>query len=168
MNKKKRRALRLAKTVLIRSAYERGGCGECRACCEALGVMELGKPYWRACQYQCETGCAIYPARPKSCWSFYCSYLMGDTPADPEYHPDNLGLLICLDTGHTVANEIVGVVLDVWEIRHGALAANQWVEQLAKSIAARHGCITVFFWPFGQIPRNWIECRLQETTAERL
>jgi hypothetical protein len=166
MNKKRRRALRLAKAVFIRNAYERGGCGGCRACCEALAVMELNKPYWRACQHQCETGCAIYHARPKSCRAFYCSYLMGDTPAGGEYRPDNLGLLLCLDTCHLTQDVIIGVALDCWEIRPGAFEANPWVKQLATDIAERRGCVTVFFWPYGQMPQNWDESGIKEALAE--
>ena len=39
-------------------------CGDCQACCELVGVQELGKPYASRCAHQCSTGCAIYALVP--------------------------------------------------------------------------------------------------------
>lgn len=150
---------------VAREAASRGGCGECRECCEALAVMELNKPYWHPCEHLCPTGCAIYHSRPKSCMTFYCSYLMGDTPSDLTYRPDKSGILICLDIDHTVANVACGLVVDCWELRPGAYKANPWVTQLAERIAQRHGSTQVFFWPHKQTPRNWDESGIKDTSA---
>lgn len=55
-------------------------CGSCQACCELVGVSELGKAPGERCRHQCGAGCAIYAGRPSSCRTFTCLWLEGAFP----------------------------------------------------------------------------------------
>lgn len=71
-------------------------CGTCQACCELMGVRELGKPYATRCQHQCSSGCAIYEARPYGCRVFECLWrMMPDMPLD--MRPDKSGIMLYAD-----------------------------------------------------------------------
>jgi hypothetical protein len=139
---------------IVRVAAERGGCGGCRACCIAMGVKELDKPTWGPCEYLSTTGCAIYRDRPQSCKGFYCSFLMGDTPADPKYRPDNLGILICLEWGQTCIGLRAPIVV-CYELHPGAFSAHPWVKQLADQIAHKYHCRNVWWYPHKQDFCKW-------------
>lgn len=89
-------------------------CGECQACCTAIGVHELNKPPLQRCQHQCDSGCAIYEARPESCRGYYCLWQAGFLEGDERRRPDKLGII--LDSRSSDA----GDVISAWEIREGA------------------------------------------------
>ena len=55
-------------------------CGDCRECCFTLGVAEIDKPEFKACEYQCSIGCGIYEHRPLPCRVFDCLWLEGFAP----------------------------------------------------------------------------------------
>ena len=73
-------------------------CGECTACCTALGVKELNKPAGDSCEKGIQighvqsttntiVGCSTYKSRPKSCRAFECAWLQGLVPMNP---PDQI------------------------------------------------------------------------------
>lgn len=71
-------------------------CGECRACCRALGVAELDKPEWQRCKHVCKAGCGIYEARPESCVKYSCLWLLSQSETDPlppRLRPDRCGVI---------------------------------------------------------------------------
>lgn len=73
--------------------YMNRKCGDCKACCTADGVEELGKPYFTPCLLLNDTGCSVHgkPAQPKSCRKFTCLWLDGEfEEAD---RPDKLGVI---------------------------------------------------------------------------
>lgn len=71
-------------------------CGECQACCEAIGVYfakdDFEKPPFQRCEHQCEAGCAIYENRPRPCRVFNCTWILGW--GREQDRPDKLGLVI--------------------------------------------------------------------------
>jgi hypothetical protein len=68
-------------------------CGECRACCTALGVQELSRGNYERCEHICEAGCAIYAERPDSCRIFSCWWKLGEM-GDERRRPDRLGVIL--------------------------------------------------------------------------
>jgi hypothetical protein len=64
-------------------------CGECKACCTAIGVQELGKPFNRACKHECDKGCDIYGKHPDSCQGYQCGWLSGC--GEFQDRPDKIG-----------------------------------------------------------------------------
>ena len=68
-------------------------CGRCTACCEIVGVSDLGKPYYQACK-DCvpKQGCAIYARRPKGCRDFACAWLQGNLSRN--MRPDTCGVMV--------------------------------------------------------------------------
>lgn len=68
-------------------------CGDCRACCQTLGVAGL-KPPQEACPNAApkgKPGCAVYATRPSSCAGYACEWLRRDLPR--AWRPDRLGLI---------------------------------------------------------------------------
>ena len=131
-----------------------------------MGMKELGKEAWEPCKHLSATGCAIYSNRPNSCEGFYCSYLSGDTPADPKYHPDKLGILICVEWGQSVDGLIRTPIVVCYGVRPGAFAANSWVKQLADQIARQHECLNVWWYPHNQPFCKWEELGIKDTPAK--
>lgn len=52
-------------------------CGNCTACCTAIAVNEIGKPFNRACNHIGGMGCGIYGKHPDSCRGYQCGWLTG-------------------------------------------------------------------------------------------
>lgn len=71
-------------------------CGDCQACCELIGIKELGKPYACKCKHQCTVGCGIYAQRPDSCRDYYCIWKLAQELPD-EARPDLCGVLLTFD-----------------------------------------------------------------------
>lgn len=67
-------------------------CGDCKACCTVLGVVELEKPMFQTCSKVCKTGCSIYQNRPKECQTYECFYFKNHQ--NIELRPDKLGVII--------------------------------------------------------------------------
>ena len=73
-------------------------CAGCSACCEIVPVKELGLEAFHRCPHQRPPyhaqgpGCGIYAARPYSCRSWSCAWLLADWP--DIYRPDRCGLVI--------------------------------------------------------------------------
>ena|SRR5687768_17173147 len=83
-------------------------CGECTACCTIMGVPELEKPVYRACEHLCSKGCGIYNQRPTSCTQFECLWLQGHIGGE-QHRPDKLGLM------WTLSKTDAFTVWEVWE-----------------------------------------------------
>lgn len=86
-------------------------CGECTACCvlpriqkvnlqgqTSLPLLPDGKPGYTACCHLCESGCSRYDERPEVCCEFECLWKSGHIVGDERRRPDNLGLMLTLDT----------------------------------------------------------------------
>ena len=69
-------------------------CDGCRACCTIIGITALQKPPQTPCAHECQNGCGIYQQRPKECVDYKCAYLEGALGSDPQWRPDNLGVLV--------------------------------------------------------------------------
>jgi hypothetical protein len=100
-------------------------CNGCQACCTVVGVQELRKPHWTRCQHQCDTGCAIYEDRPRSCQGYSCLWAAGLLEEDETLRPDRLGIILDLRTDEDSSSDSVKpgdrVVIQVWEVWPGAL-----------------------------------------------
>jgi hypothetical protein len=66
-------------------------CGECTACCVALGVPEIDKAAGDSCPHLSQR-CSIYDRRPYSCQAYRCLWLQG--LFHNQDRPDLLGLVI--------------------------------------------------------------------------
>ena len=105
-------------------------CGECRACCVALGFdagpdeAPFSKPYGTPCPHLIQIGCGIYGERPPVCRRFQCGWIQA--PNLPEaLRPDRCGVLFC--TNDNVYGE--GYAVYAYELRPGAVDAElpQWL-----------------------------------------
>lgn len=67
-------------------------CGDCKACCTAISVEELGKPFNAHCEHECDKGCAIYGKHPLSCQGYECGWLLGFGKL--EDRPDKIGAVL--------------------------------------------------------------------------
>lgn len=91
-------------------------CGGCTACCDVIGVVEYGKPYYVRCVHQTDTGCGCYGSRPRECQEYVCAYLAGELPPDESWRPDQLGVIanIELDRSMVELNGPGSVGIDWW------------------------------------------------------
>jgi hypothetical protein len=88
-------------------------CDECQACCNLVGVEQLGKPFATNCEHQCSAGCGIYQNRPGVCRVFSCGWkLRPDMP--PELRPEKCGLVLAVEESITIANGFDFYVYEVW------------------------------------------------------
>jgi hypothetical protein len=70
----------------------RPGCGECTACCDVIGVLELGKPYYARCEHL-NCGCGIYTSRPQQCAQYRCAWHAGMLGDRVDRRPDKTGVI---------------------------------------------------------------------------
>ncbi|MEL6396477.1 MAG: hypothetical protein AAFQ71_10825 [Planctomycetota bacterium] len=94
-------------------------CGECRACCVAPDIPELGKPRDTPCPRLHDAGrsggqCSVYGSRPEVCRSFECAWLSG--LGSERDRPDRLGVLM-----QPITMPDGGPGLGMVELRRGAL-----------------------------------------------
>src|ERR1700733_6764396 len=73
-------------------------CGECRACCVVLPIVEpdFNKPAGEPCKHLCDKGCSIFgqPTWPKLCRDYLCVWRVdGWLGKRPNYRPDKLGVV---------------------------------------------------------------------------
>ena len=72
-------------------------CGDCRACCRALGIEELKKPEWQMCGHAKQgKGCTIYADRPQSCKIYECMWRSSQDDPSPwpiKMRPDRCGVI---------------------------------------------------------------------------
>lgn len=122
-------------------------CGECTACCELMGVKELGKPYSVKCQHQCAAGCAIYNSRPPSCHHFSCMWKFVPD-FGPELRPDVCGIMLHPDLSLDGKGKAM-FVSEVWPNAFQSMPAliDQWLDgfcarfksQNVSVVYVRHG-----------------------------
>jgi hypothetical protein len=91
-------------------------CGTCTHCCDAIGVIELGKPFFARCSHLKDNGCGIYDTRPGQCRSYRCVWHLGILGERVDRRPDQAGVLFQFeqlkDKWH----------LGIYEVVPGALA----------------------------------------------
>ena len=97
-------------------------CGDCKACCTVIGVVELNKDNYQRCQHVCDSGCKIYEAKPPSCAEYYCWYTAGLV----KERPDRLGLIVDYQMVPLPGS------IRVWEVRKGASDTRKGRHLIAK------------------------------------
>jgi len=124
----------------LHDPIENRACGDCQACCTALGVDELSKPLWEPCANLCAEGCGIYADRPRSCHDFTCLWLKGYFGLD-QHRPDKLGLIFAMQRDRKI-----GAILVAWESWLGAASRDPGKYVLDR--LANHRFVYIF--PFGE------------------
>ena len=109
---------------------QKRSCGECQACCYAIGVIELGKPFSMRCEHQCNKGCAIYSRRPDSCEGYQCLWLSGIGSMGDR--PDKSGFLLHLELTE-------GVWLEIYHTRPDNTFDNDSLENAVNDVLRRYG-----------------------------
>jgi hypothetical protein len=126
-------------------------CGECTACCDVLGIEELGKPFYSRCKHLAGGGCGIYqdPNRPVACGTFRCAWHAGILGDGIDRRPDRCGLMFDINP------QAVPQVLNVWEVIPGALNQDR-LQYLIKKMrdhkkvrSLRFGRPAVILYPYG-------------------
>lgn len=108
-------------------------CGGCTGCCTVMHVSSVGKKAGQRCQFECETGCAIYETRPAQCRSdFFCLWVRDDGRIlDDACRPDRIGVVLTdADDGKGGRNAIAAR-----ELFHGA-ARKPKARAMLKKLAA--------------------------------
>lgn len=84
-------------------------CGECQACCYAMGIAgvpednpQVISPVFTLCAHQCAAGCGIQNQKPFECREYACLWLDGIMRAG-EARPDKLGILFNIVSNQTVS-----------------------------------------------------------------
>jgi hypothetical protein len=67
-------------------------CGPCTLCCDAIGVPDLGKPFYARCSHLQEH-CGIYETRPQACRAYRCAWHLGILGERVDRRPDHVGVL---------------------------------------------------------------------------
>ena len=97
-------------------------CGSCTACCTVMGVSEIEKGAYEACEHLCDAGCGIYLDRPGSCRTFECQWLRGvlevDGDVDTDLRPDSCGVIFDYQP-----ETAFGEAFLAWEVEPGASAS---------------------------------------------
>jgi hypothetical protein len=97
-------------------------CGSCSACCTVIGVHEIKKGTYEACDHLCEEGCGIYADRPGSCRTFECQWLRGvlevDGSVDIALRPDSCGVIFDYQPESAFGRAFIA-----WEVEPGASAS---------------------------------------------
>lgn len=122
---------------LVELTTQKLPCGDCTACCDAIGVEELGKPYSCECEHQSKSGCAIYGKHPASCKGFNCFWTTGVFSDLAELRPDQCGYILCLSACEG------GAALDVYATRKDGLD-RRVLEKLVAVILAEMGGLILY------------------------
>ncbi len=104
-------------------------CGECKACCTAIGIVELGKPNYKRCEHLCKSGCAIYNSKPASCTEYQCWYTAGLV----DDRPDKIGLIVDFQL-----SPLPGAIR-IWEVWSGASETKRG-KALIKKLCEKYDC----------------------------
>lgn len=99
-----------------------------------MGVHEIEKDTYQACDHLCEAGCGIYADRPRSCRTFECQWLRGvlevDGSVDIALRPDSCGVIFDYQP-----QSAFGEAFMAWEVAPGASAsgdARNIIEELGE------------------------------------
>ena len=104
-------------------------CGQCTACCKALGVREIAKPPGMWCQHcSIGEGCVIYARKPLSCHEFQCEWLKGF--GEVRDRPDKTKVILDYVNHHEGLPE---GILQIWELDEGSLA-NEYVKKMTLAV----------------------------------
>lgn len=136
-----------------RLAAHKKPCGDCSACCELMGVQELGKPYGVNCNHQCAAGCAIYANRPQSCRDFLCVWkIVPDMPL--EMRPDKSGIMYHIDLLGDGKGTLALFICETYAGSFDNLSdlCQEWVNYQCES-----GQLPVVFVPYGLQMENAYE-----------
>jgi hypothetical protein len=90
-------------------------CGNCTACCTAIGVPSIGKEPWEDCRHRTDHNCAAFKTAPPECREFECAWKLGAFRVKDR--PDRLGLVIW---GIQLEHPKVGKHFQVHVTREGA------------------------------------------------
>lgn len=99
--------------ISLEIATERA-CGDCQACCDLVGVEEIGKPYATKCQHQCPGGCAIYATRPQGCKVYECLWRINKSLL-LDWQPSKSGILLYHDHYDDERVKLALWVCEVWQ-----------------------------------------------------
>ncbi len=146
-------------------------CGECRACCYPMFILEIKKPADQWCPHCTSTGCAIYADRPDACRDFACMWLRGRLPE--WYRPDKCGLIFKWEDGYpvvTVVEFIVGATAKQYNrdlirriIRAGYIFANDGKYQVNSNIWTREEATEAIREYFGEWrPEEYDEWEIEQ------
>ncbi len=73
-------------------------CGECSLCCKLLGISELDKPAGKWCPH-CRPGsqrCLVYEARPRTCRTYACGWLV-NPKFDDAWYPARCKIVVSMN-----------------------------------------------------------------------
>lgn len=127
-------------------------CGDCFACCSAIGVLELSKAPGVACDHLVHIGkgnhCGIYSGRPDSCRKFDCAWRQGHFSEDDR--PDRVGLVFWIPEQPPPGIKEMFIAAEVWS---GHTVQGKFLVQVARRY------FPVVVMPFGE---EKIEVTLEE------
>lgn len=127
---------------------EQRPCGACQACCNLIGVKEVGKPFGTNCEHQCSAGCGIYDQRPDGCRTFFCFWKVSPHMSD-DMRPDKSGILYFFQRGIVPGGRRETLI--VYEVREGAFkTAPDAIYAELNAIMIRHPELSTTFIPFGK------------------
>ena len=82
-------------------------CGTCTMCCKVAAVEEIAKPIGAWCPHCVhKSGCSIYAARPASCRTFYCQWMLAKG-LGPEWKPERAKFALIKSAGGTHLTALV-------------------------------------------------------------
>lgn len=124
------------------------GCGPCTACCDVLGVADLGKPYYARCRHLGEKHCDAYEERPKQCSDFRCAWHLGFLGPRTDRRPNECGVIFQFDQHRGKW------ILGIYEVVPGAASAEKTMflaRMILTSKKVRHLTMgqTINVFPFG-------------------
>lgn len=107
-------------------------CGDCQACCMALGVPNIdNKPEWQVCSQQFSGGCRKYNERPQECRVFTCSWIEG--AGEENERPDLLGAIFSANYSESLGYWITVHILNDEAKKHPQVRANIF-KQMKKNV----------------------------------
>jgi hypothetical protein len=132
-------------------APPKDNCGPCTVCCDAIGVPDLGKPFYARCPHLKENvGCQNYEHRPGRCREYRCVWHLGILGERVDRRPDHCGVLFQLQPD-TSGNWYIGM----FEVIPGSLKSDKALylrDIILASKQIRHlrlGTPPVHMYPYG-------------------
>jgi hypothetical protein len=129
------------------NVLQQNACGGCTACCYAIGVEELGKPYFQHCKHQKASSCKIHETKPESCRKYRCLYLQGEFGQNLDTRPDNLGFVFqCYQQDGTDGEK--KMVLEIIEIEDAPRAKWHQMSEIFSRILGSYkiDAVKLFCW----------------------